>query len=148
MVTRGLSRPAGRLLPSVFEDFFRPTDEFFDKGFLGRIITMPAVNVSETTDGYQLSFAVPGMKKSDFKIDLDGDLLTVGAELEETKKEKEQEFTREEYNFSSFSRSFTVPDEVHKEKIEATYADGELKLTLPKKEEAKKALITKHVAVK
>jgi HSP20 family protein len=148
MVTRALTKPTGRLLPSVFEDFFRPMDEFFERGPWGRVINVPAVNVIENTDEYKLSFAVPGMKKNDFRIDIDGNLLTVSAEVEERKEEKKDEFTREEYNFSSFNRTFTLPDEVNKEKIEAAYVDGVLKLSLPKKEEAKKALITKHVPVK
>ena len=148
MVTRELNRPVRRLLPSVFEDFFRPMDEFFDRGFWGRPFNVPAVNVSEDTNGYKLFFAVPGMKKDDFKVDIDGNMLTVSAEVEEKKEEKDKEFTREEYNFSSFTRTFTLPEEVNREKIEAAYVDGILKLALPKKEEAKKALITKHVAVK
>jgi HSP20 family protein len=123
-------------------------DEFFDRGLWGRVMNIPAVNVVENTDEYKLSFAVPGMRKGDFKIDVDGNLLTVSAEVEEKREEKSEDFTREEYNFSSFSRSFTLPDEVNKEKIEATYVDGVLRLSLPKKEEAKKALITKHVTVK
>ena len=148
MVTRTLARPTGRLLPSVFEDFFRPMDELFDRGPWSRVMNMPAVNIIENTDEYKLSFAVPGMKKNDFKIDIDGNMLTISAEVEERKEEKKEEFTREEYNFSSFSRTFTLPDEVNKEKVEAIYVDGVLKLSLPKKEEAKKALITKHVPVK
>jgi HSP20 family protein len=148
MVTRELTRPGRRLIPSVFEDFFRPMDEFFDKGFWGRPFTVPAVNVVEDTDEYKLFFAVPGMKKNDFKIDIDGNMITVSAEIEEKKEEKKEEFTREEYNFSSFTRTFTLPEEVNREKIEAVYTDGILRLILPKKEEAKKALITKHVAVK
>ena len=147
MITRELNRPTRRLLPSVFEDFFRPMDEFFDRGF-GRPLSVPAVNITEDADGYKLFFAVPGMKKNDFKVDIDGNMLTVSVEVEEMKEEKEKEFTKEEYNFSSFTRTFTLPDEVNREKIEAAYVDGILKLVLPKKEEAKKALITKHVAVK
>lgn len=148
MVTRELTRPRSRMLPSVFEDFFRPMDEFFDRGLWGRVLNVPAVNVIENTDEYKLFFAVPGMKKSDFKIDIDGNMLIISAEVEEKKEETKEEFTREEYNFSSFSRTFTLPEEIHKEKIEAAYVDGVLRLTLPKKEEAKKALITKHVTVK
>jgi HSP20 family protein len=148
MMTRELTRPGRRLLPSVFEDFFRPMDEFFDRGFWSRPFNVPAVNVMEDTDEYKLFFAVPGMKKNDFKIDIDGNMITVSAEVEEKKEEKNEEFSREEYNFSSFTRTFTLPEEVNREKIEAVYTDGILKLTLPKKEEAKKALITKHVAVK
>ena len=148
MVTREVSRPGRRLLPSVFEDFFSPMDEFFDRGFWGRTANVPAVNVIEDTDEYKLFFAVPGMKKNDFKIDIDGNMIKVSAEVEEKKEERKEEFTREEYNFSSFTRTFTLPDQVNREKIEAVYTDGILKLTLPKREEAKKALITKHVAVK
>ena len=148
MVTREVTRPRGRLLPSVFEDFFSPMDEFFDRGFWGRTVNVPAVNVIEDTDEYKLFFAVPGMKKNDFKIDIDGNMIKVSAEVEEKKEERKEEFTREEYNFSSFTRTFTLPEEVNREKIEAMYTDGILKLVLPKKEEAKKTLITKHVAVK
>jgi HSP20 family protein len=148
MVTREMTRPGRRLLPSVFEDFFGPMDEFFDRGFWGRPFNVPAVNVTEDADAYKLFFAVPGMNKDDFKVNIDGSMIIVSAELEEKKEQKEKEFTREEYNFSSFTRTFTLPDQVNREKIEAAYVDGILKLVLPKKEEAKKALITKHVAVK
>src|SRR5512132_2731835 len=99
MVTRTLARPTGRLLPSVFEDFFRPMDEFFDRGPWGRVMNMTAVNIIENTDEYKLSFAVPGMKNNDLKIDIDGNMLTVSAEIEERKEERKEEFTREEYNF-------------------------------------------------
>jgi HSP20 family protein len=71
-----------------------------------------------------VSLAAPGMKKEDFKIDVDGNMLTISSEKEETKEEKEKKFTRKEYNYSSFSRSFTLPDEVNKEKIDAKYEDG------------------------
>ncbi len=150
MPTRTLTKSTG-LLPSMFEDFFRPWNDLFEttnSGFFGRILTTPAVNITEDKDDFKVSLAAPGMKKSDFNIDLQGNILTISAEREEKKEEKEENYTRKEYNFSSFSRSFTLPDEVNKEKIEATYVDGVLNLSLPKKEEAKKAAISKHVAVK
>jgi len=150
MPTRTLTRSTG-LLPSVFEDFFRPWNDLFEttnSGLFGRVLTMPAVNITENKDDFKVSLAAPGMKKSDFNIDVQGNILTISAELEEKKEEKEENYTRKEYNFSSFSRSFTLPDEVNKEKIEAAYVDGVLNLSLPKKEEAKKAAISKHVAVK
>jgi len=137
MVTRELTRSRPRMLPSAFEDFFRPMDEFLEKNFWVGPFKVPAVNIVEDTDGYKLFFAVPGMKKNDFKIDLDGNTITVSAEMEEKKEETKEEFTREEYNFSSFTRAFTLPDHVDREKIEATYVDGILKLELPKKDEAK-----------
>ncbi len=113
-----------------------------------KMLTVPAVNIVENNNDYKVTVAAPGLKKSDFKIDVDGNVLNISAETEEKKKEKEEKYTREEYNYSSFSRSFTLPDDVSKEKIEASYADGVLKLILPKKEEAKKATVTKHVDVK
>ena len=74
-------------------------------------------------------------------------MLTISAEKEETKEEKDKRFTRKEYNYSSFSRSFTLPDEVNQEKIDAKYEEGILKLTLPRKEEGKK-FSAKQIAVK
>jgi HSP20 family protein len=149
MSTKALSR-TGSYLPSVFDDFFRPWNEWFDTnggGFPGRILNVPAVNITENKDNYMVSLAVPGMKKGDFNIDVEGNILTISSEKEESKEQKEDKYTRKEYNYSSFSRSFTLPDEVNKEKVEAAYEDGVLKLTLPKKEEAKK-MAAKHIAVK
>jgi HSP20 family protein len=147
MGTQALAKLSERM-PSVFDDFFKPWNEWFDNGnFLGRSMNIPAVNITEHTNEYQVSLAVPGMKKDDFKIDVDGNMLTISSEKEETKEEKEKKFTRKEYNYSSFSRSFTLPEEINKEKIEAKYEDGVLKLLLPRKEEAKKTS-AKHIAVK
>ena len=137
------------MYPTVFEDFFKPWNEWFDnEGFFGRIMQMPAVNVVENKDNYIVSLAAPGLKKNDFKIDMDGNILTISSEKEENKEEKETKFTRREYSYSSFSRSFTLPDEVKKEKIDAIYEDGILKLILPKTEESKKVVAVKHIAVK
>jgi HSP20 family protein len=148
MSTKALIKSTG--MPSVFDEFLRPWNEWLgttNVGLWGRVLTMPAVNITENKDDYKVSLAVPGMKKNDFNIDIQGNILTISAETEEKKEEKDEGFTRKEYNFSSFSRSFTLPDEVNKEKIDATYVDGVLKLSLPKKEEAKKAAISKHIAV-
>jgi len=88
------------------------------------------------------------MKKEDFDIRVDGNMLTISCEKEEEKEEKEKEFNRKEYNYSSFSRSFTLPDEVMKEKIDALYENGELKLKMPKTEKAKITETGKHIPVK
>lgn len=135
-------------MPSVFDEFYRPWNEWFDNGFSERTMTVPAVNVVENKDDYRLSLAVPGMKKDDFNIDIEGNMLTISCEKEEKKEEKEAKFTRKEYNYTSFSRSFTLPEEVNREKIDAKYEDGVLKLVMPKKEEAKKLASSKHIAVK
>lgn len=135
-------------MPSVFDEFYRPWNEWFDNGFSERTMTVPAVNVLENKDDYRLSLAVPGMKKDDFNIDIEGNMLTISCEKEEKKEEKEAKFTRKEYNYTSFSRSFTLPEEVNREKIDAKYEDGVLRLVMPKKEEAKKLASSKHIAVK
>lgn len=148
MSTKALMK-SGEIFPTVFEDFFKPWNEWFDNGGLwGKIMKVPAVNVKDNKDDYIVSMAAPGMKKNDFKIDVEGNMLTISSEKEENKEEKEAMYTRKEYNYSSFSRSFTLPDEVIKDKIEATYEDGILKMKLPKTEESKKITMSKHIAVK
>lgn len=147
MATSSMVR-TGRF-PTLLENFFKPWNEWIDTngGFWGKMQNVPAVNIVESDDRYTVFLAAPGMKKDDFKIDVDGNILTISSEREERKEEKEKHYTRREYNFSSFSRSFTMPEEVNKENIEARYEDGTLKLVLPIKDGAKK-LTTKHIAVK
>ena len=148
MATKALTK-TGEMFPTVFEDFFKPWNEWFDdRSFFGKIMKVPAVNVVETKDFFMVSLAVPGLKKNDFKIDIEGNMLTISSEKEEEKEEKDLRFTRKEFNYLSFSRSFTLPEEVKREKIEAIYEDGILKLTLPKSEEFKKVAVLKHIAVK
>lgn len=133
--------------PAAFDDFFKPWNEWFDNSSLLRTVNVPAVNITEQKDSYLVSVAAPGMKKEDFKIDVDGNMLTISSEKEDNREEKNKKFTRQEYNYSSFSRSFTLPDGIKKEKIEAKYEDGVLKVTLPQNGAAKK-LNAKHIAVK
>ncbi|HUZ57846.1 MAG TPA: Hsp20/alpha crystallin family protein [Hanamia sp.] len=148
MNTRTLAKRAERL-PSVFEDFFnKPLLDIFDGGFPSRMMNVPAVNITDRKDDYLVSMAAPGLKKEDFKIDVEGNMLTIGSEKEEKNEEKDEKYTRQEYSYSSFERSFTLPDEVNEDKIYAHYQDGVLKLVLPKKEEAKKMAIRKQIAVK
>ena len=133
MATQALTKNGGRA-PSLFDDFFKPWNEWFDTGSWPRTLNVPAVNITENKDSYLVSLAAPGMKKDDFKIDVDGNMLTISSEKEESKEEKDKKFTRKEYNYSSFSRSFALPDEINREKIEAKYEDGVLKISLPRKE--------------
>lgn len=147
MGTQALSK-LSEGIPSVFNDFFKPWNEWFDNGGLfGRVMNVPAVNITEQQNDYLVSLAAPGLKKEDFKIDVDGNMLTISSEKEESKEEKDKKFNRKEYSYSSFSRSFTLPQEINKEKIEARYEDGVLKVSLPRKEEAKKPA-AKSIAVK
>jgi HSP20 family protein len=145
MATREMTRPRG--FP-VFEEFFKPWNDWFEKSSLfGKMTTVPPVNIVNDEDRYILSLAVPGMKKDDFKIALEGLMLTISTEREEEKKETEESFTRREYNFYSFSRSFTLPEDVKPEYIEAKYEDGLLKIVLPRKEEVKPTTAIKQIAV-
>src|SRR5690606_14539745 len=96
-------------VPSMFNDFFRPGNEWFDNGgFMGRTLLMQAVNISEAKDNYLVSLAVPGVKKDDFKVDVEGNMITSSSEKSETTEANEEKYTRKEYNYSSFSRSFTI----------------------------------------
>ena len=147
MNTHSLTR-SGERMPSVFDDFFKPWNEWFDNGNLfGRTMKVPAVNITEHKNEYLVSLAAPGLKKEDFRIDVEGNMITISSEKKDTIEEKDEKFTRKEYSYSSFSRSFTLPDEVNMEKIEAMYEDGVLKISLPRREEAKKPE-SKHIAVK
>lgn len=132
-------------LPAIWEDIFN-NDLFNFPSFVSTGTTVPAVNISETENDYTVEMAVPGMKKSDFKINLDRNVLTISSELEEKKEEKKKNFTKKEFSYQSFERSFTLPETVVQEKIAANYTDGVLKVVLPKKEEAK-ALSPKTIKV-
>jgi HSP20 family protein len=133
-------------MPAFFEDFFKPWNELFDGHFLRRELNVPAVNITDHKDQYILSMSAPGLKKDDFKIDVDGDVLTISSEKEESKEEKDEKYARKEYNYSSFSRSFTLPEGTDKEKVAAKYEDGVLKITVPHNH-AIKSPSAKHIAV-
>jgi HSP20 family protein len=121
----------GNLLSDLFD-----TDSFFnDTNF--RRSWMPSVNVIEDDKCYELDFAVPGLKKDDFKIEVDRGVLSISAESKSEKEETDKKYTRKEYNYSSFSRSFTLPDNVNEDQLQAKYEDGVLKVVLTKKEEEK-----------
>ena len=147
MPTRALTKSA--VVPSLFDDFFKPWNEWFDDTrFFSRVATIPTVNITENSNHYNVALAAPGLKKDDFKIDVDGNMLTISSEKEEKKEEKDEKYTRKEYSFSSFSRSFTLPEDVKEEAIEASYENGVLNLKLPRKENGKKVAASKRIAVK
>jgi HSP20 family protein len=128
-------------MPSLLNDFF--TDDWFDPSLTNwrsSGATLPAVNVRETNDEFRIEVAAPGMKRDDFKVELDSHVLTISSQREDKREEKDQEgnYTRREFSYQSFQRSFTLPEEkVEGEKIAARYADGILHVTVPKKETAK-----------
>jgi HSP20 family protein len=138
------------LLPFSFEDFFEPLDEWADRNGFNRLLrqnSVPAVNISENKDDFAVTMAAPGLQKSDFKIDIRGNLLVISSEKVQEAEKQEDGYKRREYNYNSFSRSFTLPEQVDKDKIEASYEDGILKLRIPKKEEAKQQESIKQIAV-
>lgn len=100
-------------------------------------ITLPAVNIKETNDQYVLELAIPGMKKSDFSIEVDNKVLSISSEAKTENQVNDEFYTRREFGYSAFKRTFTLPDTVESENVNASYADGILMVTLPKREEAK-----------
>ncbi|MCE2961910.1 MAG: Hsp20/alpha crystallin family protein [Chitinophagales bacterium] len=127
---------------SLFNDWF--DDNYFDKVAIGT--SVPAVNIKDNDKDFSVTIAAPGLKKEDFKIALNHNILTISSEQKSEKEEKEEgKFTRKEYSYSSFSRSFTIPETVETDHIDAKYENGELKITLPKKEKATK--VAKEITV-
>lgn len=116
---------------TIFSDLF-DSDKFFNDTFFKRSL-VPAVNVRDTDNTYEIELAAPGMKKSDFKVNVENGLLTISAETESEQEEKTKNYTRREFRSESFSRAFTLPENANEEKIGAKYEDGVLKLSLAKK---------------
>ncbi|MEO1049169.1 MAG: Hsp20/alpha crystallin family protein [Bacteroidota bacterium] len=124
-------------MPSMFSGFF-DDDNFFNRNFRDSMIsTVPAANVFESDTAFQIELAVPGMTKEDFNVNIENGSLIVSAESKQEVEEKEDQATRKEFSYSAFTRTFVMPESVNTEKIKAKYEDGLLKLTLPKREEAK-----------
>jgi HSP20 family protein len=136
METKAVDKPRTSW-PTLFDSgwmdkfFNAPLDEFFN---FGKVMNVPAVNVTETDKDFRLSIAAPGLEKKDFKVDAFDDMLTISAEKEKVEKEEKDRFNRREYNYSSWSRSFTLPENCDFGKINAEYKNGELKIMIPKKE--------------
>lgn len=121
-------------LPSVWEDFFN-NDLFNFPAVASRGTTVPAVNISENEKDFIVELAAPGMKKDDFDINLNRNVLSISSEQKDEKQEEGKHFTRKEFNYQSFQRSFTLPESVDQDKIDAKYNEGVLKIILHKKEE-------------
>lgn len=98
--------------------------------------TFPPVNIQENETSFELELSVPGRKKEDFNIEMDEQVLTITSESKKEEEVKEASYTRKEFSYSSFKRSFTLPDIVNEEGIKASYENGILRFSLPKKEEA------------
>ena len=134
-----IKRNEANWLPSVFDDMFK-TDWLEETTNVNSIGTsIPAVNIQETEDNFTVAVAAPGKTKKDFNIELDNDILTISSESKQENEEKENQgrYTRREFSYSNFKRAFSLPDSVNSEKIAASYNNGVLEITLPKREEAK-----------
>jgi len=123
-------------LPSLVEEFFNHELPYnWNRNWA--TISTPAVNIIEGKDDYRIEVAAPGLNKEDFKINLENNELTISANKETKKEEKEETYTRREFGYSSFCRTFTLPETVYGDKIKAEHKDGILLIYVPKKEEAK-----------
>ena len=124
----------------LFDDFFN-ADLFNwnNSNYSNTNTTIPAVNIKETAENYEVEVAAPGMTKNDFKVELDGNMLTISSERINQKEESDNErYTRKEFSYQSFQRNFTLQKNVvDTDKIQAKYENGLLHLLIPKKEEAK-----------
>ena len=123
------------VLPGTFDDFLTgwPLINFSETDS-----TLPAVNIKENEDSFIVEVAAPGMDKKDFHIDFENDVLTISSEKTIDNEVIADTYTRREYNYQTFKRSFNIPKNIaDSSKISATYKNGELVIAIPKKEEAK-----------
>jgi HSP20 family protein len=123
--------------PSLIDEFFG--SDVLPGFFLDfdKRMAMPAVNIIESKEDYRIEVAAPGLDKADFRINIENNVLTISAEKEEKNEEKDEQFMRREFNYSSFTRSFTLPESMDVEKISAKHKDGVLHVSIPKRDEAK-----------
>lgn len=140
MTIARISRPAYTAFPSLINRFFE--GEMMDReqsNYAADNATMPAVNIIESTDDFKIEVAAPGMSKEDFNVNYENGELTISSEKQEENMQNENErFTRREFNYQSFRRTFTIAEKVvDADKISARYENGVLYLTLPKREEVK-----------
>ena len=123
-------------LPDIFDNMFK--HDFFNE--MKDYNYLPAVNIVEEENNFELHVSAPGLNKEDFKINLENETLTISSEKKEEKEETKKNYSRKEFYHGSFSRSFSLPQTINRENISAEYENGILKVVLPKKEEAKASL--------
>jgi len=123
---------ANRAFPSVMDELFKD----LMGGTQYEHKAVPPVNIRETDESFTVELMAAGFKKEDFNIEVDNDLLTISSEVRKENNEETAKFTRREFSFTSFKRSFKLPETVKHDEINAAYEDGILRITLPKKEEA------------
>ncbi|MES1215786.1 MAG: Hsp20/alpha crystallin family protein [Bacteroidota bacterium] len=147
MTLVNLNRPVQKDFNNVVDDFFNGIPALFNPGFNKSVWNgLVPVNVKENKDAYYLEVVAPGLDKNDFKVNIEGDTLTVSAEIKKEVKEDTDKKIRNEYSYRSFKRSFTLDEKVNAAAIEAKYVNGVLTLNLPKKIEVKEA--AKEIEIK
>jgi HSP20 family protein len=126
----------GSMFPSVSDffgrNFFSP--RLFNEDLLEGTVNTPLANITETDTAYNVELSAPGLKSDDFKIDFEDGMLTISSEKEDEKTDEKKNYKRREYSYSSFSRSFGLPENILEDKIQAKYQNGVLNVTVPKKE--------------
>lgn len=127
-----LIRKQAPFFPSLIDDFINQDWNLKTPSST----TLPAVNIKDLEAQFEIELAVPGMKKSDFEIEVEDGLLSISSSLEEEQVTEKGKFTRREFSYNIFKRTFTIPDSVDPSNIEAQYSDGVLQLRLPKRKEA------------
>lgn len=120
-------------MPTLFSDFFDDRWVPFSRDDWNKI---PAANIQEKETEYVIELAAPGMEKKDFHVDVENGNLCISSEKESKTEEKDNGYSRKEFSYNSFSRSFALPENITEDKIKASYKDGILSLTLPKSKEA------------
>lgn len=133
-----IMRKSGMLPSTSFIDDFLSRNIFDWSDWTSEGSSVPKVNIEEASNEFKVEMAAPGMRREDFHIELDNDMLTISAESQDEQNAEGQNYTRREFRYESFKRSFYLPKTVEADEIKAKYKDGLLSLIIPKKEEARK----------
>lgn len=128
-----IKRNSNVIFPALLDEIFKPD---WNGGIQNFNATIPAVNIKESETDFSLELFAPGLKKEDLKIEIDQRTLSISFEKQLETEENNEKYSRKEFSFSSFKRTFNLPDSVNSEMIEANYENGILNIRLPKKEEA------------
>ena len=133
-----MNRPVSHMQrANGYKTFSDLVNEMFneEKVYTNQFIAIPPANIVESKFDFRIEIAAPGFEKSDFKIDLDKNLLTISLD-KSVDENKEETYNLKEFNFNSFNRSFRISEKINTEKVNAIYKNGLLQITLPKREEA------------
>jgi HSP20 family protein len=128
-----IKRNSNLIFPSLLDEIFKPD---WNGGIQNFNSTIPAVNIKESETDFKLELFAPGLNKEDFNIEIDQKTLSISSEKQTEFEENKEQYSRKEFSFTSFKRTFNLPETVNFDAIEANYENGILNLTLPKKEEA------------